>query len=158
MKTVFKTLAVQVLLAAVAVWGYMAYDFDVAVHQGMLIGRCAKTIFFPRGKTAESDRHVVATGRARLASLVLGNWMHVGDLELVHEVVAGPEWYRAVYVDPETGELKKYTTQVQWLDLAERYPAPKGPMAGDELLEDVGAGTTVVTDNRDYNNEVEVGS
>lgn len=157
MKTVLKTLAVQALIAAVVVGGYFAYDFDVAVHNTIMLGRCVKTIVAPRCKTPETDAYVVSMGRARLASLLFGgNWN--ANIVFVHEVVAGPEWYRCVYVDPRTGELKKYSTQVQWLELAERYPAPAPPMSGSDMKETLRTGTTVVTDNQDYSDDMELGS
>ena len=156
MKTVFKTIAVQVVLAAVAVGAYGAYDLDRAIHQARLVGLAAKTIFAPRGKTAESDHHVAVTGRARLAQQVLGDWGLVPDLEIVYEEVLGAEWYKAVYRDPDTGELKRYSTTVRWLEMGERYPYNPPAMTDQGLLDAVAAGTTVVTDNRDVSDSEEI--
>ena len=156
MKTVIKTLAVQAAIVVLVVGGYFLHDIDKSIHQARLVGLAAKTIFAPRGKSEERDQHVAFKGKARLATKVFGDWMAMNDLEMVYEAVAGPERYVAVYVDPETGDLKKYTTDVQWRVMGERYPYNPPAMTAAELVDAVSAGTTVITDNRDFADDREI--
>lgn len=157
MKTVAVTLAVQFAFLIGCTSTYFLVNTDRAVYEARMMATAVQTIFAPRGKTAESDKMVQATGRARLAAKVFGNWSRMSDLEIVFEEVLGAETYRAVYVDPETGELKSFEEEVEWLVMAEKTPFVKQFDTVDDLKADVAAGRSVMVDRTgEYDDAAEV--